>query len=235
MLTTFDNMLDAGVIDEPVDTPLPKSPYGFASPYKTVFSSGNDSERALYSFVEKEKLYQLPLIGTGNLALNASYQPFPASAQKIEANPESHHPFLVPHFTAENGTKYIPSGFYREIADEKITADGVIGTRIIAKGNMSLFTEGARVPTESDIPFTAVYSFVGDKITLEYTANTNEKLTCRVLYAYGDNGCAVTFNGVSPEAKNVEGDPAYFTPHGGIKLMKEYVAETNYLTVQITL
>lgn len=235
MLATFDNMADAGCLNESVDAPLPESPYGFASPYKTVFSTGDGGERVLYSFVEKGKLYQLPLIGTGNLALNASYQPFPATVQRIEANPESHHPFLVPHFTAEDGKKYVPSGFYHEITDESVTVNGTKGTRITAKGNTSLFTEGAKLPAESNIPFTAVYTFAGNKITLEYTAHTNEKLRCRVLYAYGENGCGVTFNGVSPEAQNVEGDPAYFTPHGGITEVREYEASDNTLTVQLDL
>lgn len=235
MLATLDNAVEAGCADDAVDTPLPESPYGFSSPYKTVFSSGEGDERVLYSFVEKGKLYQLPLIGTGQLALNAAYQPFPAATQKIEAHPESHHPFLVPHFTAEDGRKYIPSGFYHEITDDAVEANGSKGTRITAKGNMSLFLTGEKNPAESNIPFTAVYTFLDNKITLEYTAHTEAPLTCRVLYAYGESGCAVRFNGVTPEAQNVEGDPAFFTPHGGITSMIEYESEANSLTVEITL
>jgi len=235
MLTTLDNMTEAGCADLSVDAPLPESRHGFASPYVTVFSSGESGERMLYSFVEKGILYQLPLIGTGNMTLNAAYQPFPASARKLEANPESHHPFLVPHFTSQGGKKYIPSGFYHKITDETITVNGITGTKITAVGNMSLITEGIRFPSESEIPFTAIYTFLGDKITVEYTAHTSESLTCSVLYAYGENGCSVAFNGTIPEARNVKDEPAFFTPHGGITSVREYEKETNSLTVELTL
>lgn len=235
MISTLDNMMDAGCANEAIDAPLPASPYGFASPYKTVFSTGEGGERVLYSFVENGKLYQLPLIGTGYHVLNASYQPFPTTVRRIEANPESHHPFLVPHFTEENGTRYIPSGFYSEIKDEPITLDGKKGTVITAKGKMSLLENSAKNPTESTIPFTAVYSFVGNKISIEYTAHTDKDLQCRIIYACGENGVSVKFNGVTPEAQCIEGDPAYFTPHGGASKLFEYVAKTNSVTVDITL
>ena len=235
MLTTFDNMADAGCLDECIDAPVPESPYGFASPYKTTFSSGESGERILYNFIENGKLYQLPLIGAGYMALNASYLPFPASAHTIEANPETHHPFLVPYFTAASGEKYLPAGFYHEITDGTVTENGAVGTRITAKGNMSIFPEGDRNPKESTVPFTAEYTFLGDKITLKYTAHTEEKMNCRVLYAYGKNGCTVSFNGITPEEQNVEGDPAYFTPHGGITSKKEYEAETNTLEIVLGL
>ena len=85
------------------------------------------------------------------------------------------------------------------------------------------------------LPFTAAYTFMGNKITMEYTAHTEIELNCRILYAYGDGGCAVTFNGITPEERSVEGDPAYFTPHGGIKSVREYEAITNTVTVHLDL
>ena len=41
--------------------------------------------------------------------------------------------------------------------------------------------------------------------------------------------------GITPEEQNVEGDPAYFTPHGGITSMREYEAETNTLEIVLGL
>lgn len=235
MLTTLDNLIEAGCADLPVDAPLPKNPHDFGSPYKTVFTLGSNRPRIMYSFVHNDRLIQLPLIGTGNLALKASYQPFPASAELLEASPEVNLPFLVPNFTDESGRLLIPSGFYTEITDRQITENGELGTEIIARGNMSAFADLKSGVKESDITFTAVYTFIGDKITLEYEAHTDIPLNCRVLYAYGRNGCEVSFNGNITEEISVAGDKNYFTPHGPCDKKREYNAQTNKVKIELEL
>ena len=232
MLTTFDNMEAAGCVDLQVDNPLPESPYGFNNPYKTVFADGRGEERVLYNFVENGKLYQLPLIGAGYMARNAAYLPFPVTAERIEGNPETKHPFMVPYFADGEGNTYIPSGFYKGIADCKL---GDTGTVVVAKGNMSMFNANINTVAESNIPFTASYVFDEGKITVTYEAHTETPLTCSVLYAYGEKGCGVTFNGTTPEETSVKDDPAYFTPHGGCIAKREYTEETNKLQIVITL
>ncbi|MBQ9115568.1 MAG: hypothetical protein IJY04_00940, partial [Clostridia bacterium] len=231
MLTTLDNLVAAGCADMETDIPLPLNPHDFSNPSKTVFSDRKGEKRVLYSFVRNGKLYQLPLICPGKLALCAAYLPFPTAAGKIEAPPETQLPFLTPYFTDPVGRTYIPSGFYSDIRDIPIEANGDRGTLIITHGNMGSFGSDAPSVEESSIEFTATYAFIGNKIMITYEALTELPLECRALYAYGSDHCYVTFNGTVPTEVSVSGNPKYFTPHGQSIAMKEYRASVNKLEI----
>lgn len=235
MLNTLDVLEAADCADEPLEDPLPRNPHSFSRPQKTVFRSVPNDERVLYSFVRKGTLYQLPLIGGGEYALNAAYLPFPTSPSLLEAPPETRIPFLVPHFVTERGDKLLPSGFYTEITDKKISKLGMTGIEITAKGMMSLFSMEHPMPEKSDRPFTATYTFVDDTVRIVYEADTDEPLTCRCTYACKENGCAVSFNGNVPQPTDVSGASEYHTPHGACTKAYEYSEDTNKLTVMIRL
>ena len=231
MLTTLENLEAAGCADMPTDIPLPENPHDFTNPSKTVFSDRPDEKRILYSFVQDGKLYQLPLICSA--LCSAAYQPFPASVCRIEAPPETMLPFLVPRFWNESDMFYTPVGFYTDISEEAAEVDGCCGTCITAKGKMCLF--GKNRFEKSDIDFTAKYTFAGKKILMSYTADTDIQMTCRAMYAYGKDGCKVTFNGETPEVIPVSGDSRYFTPHGESIGAMEYTAKTNRVDIVLEL
>lgn len=235
MLSTLEVLEAADCADEPLDDELPRNPHSFSRPEKTVFRSIPNDERVLYSFVRKGRLYQLPLIGGGEYAMNAAYLPFPTAPHLLEAPAETHLPFLVPYFVTERGEKLMPSGFYSEITDRKIIENGISGIEITAKGMMSLFSSEHPMPEMSDRPFTATYTLVDNIIRIVYNADTDEPLTCRCMYACGEQGCTVSFNGTVPRPTDVSGMPEYFTPHGECTRAYEYSEDTTELTVSIRL
>ena len=236
MLCTLENLSAAGCADMPTDTPLPESPHSFASPNKTVFCNTEGKARVLYSFVRDGKLYQLPLIGAGNMTRCAAYLPFPATAFRLEAPPESAVPYLVPFWTTEEGETLIPTGFFTDITDSPYTENGIYGTQIVAKGKMSRYERSGAPLSESSIRFTALYTFIGDSITLRFTAESDTPMTLRIVYAYNSaHKCEVSFNGTQPPPRLIIGEREYFTPHGGCDELIEYSAKENSVTIKIKL
>lgn len=235
MLNTLDNLDAAGYADEPIDEEFPRSSHSFSRPVKTIFKSIQNEERVLYSFVRNGALYQLPLIGAGKLSLNAAYLPFPTTPVLLEAPPETHCPFLVPYFTSEANYSLIPAGFYTETGERKINENGISGIEITAKGYMGRFSDENADVDQSDIQFTTIYTLVDDRIRIKYKAETDDKLLCKCVYASSENGCKISFNGVTPDPIDVSNEAEYFTPHGKSKYLYEYSANTNDLEISIIL
>jgi len=230
MLTMLQNFEQAGVADVPIGA-LPENPHDFSNPAKTVFCDLPEKKRMLYSFVHRGRLWQLPLICTGFRPLRADYLPFPTTTFRLEAPPEQFIPLIVPFFKDGTQDPLLPAGFYHEITDEAI--DG--GCCIRAKGFMCRATEENRTAVESDIPFEAVYRFTNERITIRFTADTEQKLLCRSLYGAVSNPFVVRFNGTIPQARDVSSDCSFFTPHGAIQSVREYCAQTNTLEIEIEL
>ncbi len=225
MLTTLANFEAAGLADIDIPDTFPENPHKIGNPYKVQFSFENEKNRTLYTFVQDGKLIQLPLINPGNMSLCAAYQPFPASVKELEASPESSIPWLVPRFEIE-GQKYLPIGFYSEITDSSTNAKTVI----TAKGFLMKYV--SRTPEKSDIPFTAVYTFTKEKLSLEFILEN--ELDYELIYGRPLRAkCSVNCNGTE-ELYDVSDDKAYFTPHGRCDIAKKWTGRSKHITVEIT-
>ncbi len=224
MLTTLANFEAAGLADAELSDKSPANPYKFGNPYKVEFSNENGKARALYCFVQNGRLVQLPLINAGNLSHYAAYLPFPVIAGELEASPEGPLPWLVPEFTLE-GEKYVPSGFYTDISDRSQNGKTVV----TAKGFM--LKRGAK-PEQSDIPFTATYTFSSSELKLDFSCEKDFP-EYRVIYGrpYGAK-CSVTST-TEPEIIDVSEQYDYFTPHGRCDIAKVWTGKGGNVTISI--
>lgn len=150
------------------DMPVPESDYGYTDTWQckeTIFDEAPDKKRAAYFLRRGDRIFALPLIGTGKYACHAAYLPFPVCARFIESPQDTSVPFLTPRYKTADGKILIPAGFFREIRTE-ISFDKVV---IYAQGQMSIVDPSLNINEPKPYGrFSAVYTFEGDYIRVSF-------------------------------------------------------------------
>ncbi len=183
--------------------------------HKTEFVREENKVRSLYVLRRKDHTFMLPFIGSApHYVKSGSYMPFPHEPLFSETAPAGYDmPFLTPEVILENGEMGYPIQYFTEIEEES----GEDFLKITAKGYLTK-TDYVHPFRQSEHTFCAVYTFCGDRITIEY--NIEKGYLSRMLFA-GTDVSYVTFSGAEREEMlDVSDNPGYHTPHGGLTVCK---------------
>lgn len=194
--------------------------------HKIQFVKKEKEEKVLYILKRGADTFMLPLIGAGNLWKSAAYLPFPAKPMLLEAPPESYIPFLVPEVTMKNGAVAMPIQYLECIGEEE-GEDLVI---ITAKGKMCRMDSSS--PEAMEENFKIIYRFDGQSIevTFEFDGAVES-----VRMEYAGNADVEVSSEAQIQILETAEDPAYFTPHGRLRIGKRWMGCGNIWKYKIRL
>ena len=208
LLSTLANLDAAGLADrEPGQ--LPADPAAWRV-LRTDFQNIPGHLCTLYTLRRGGLYLQLPLVGLGNRVHSAAYLPFPALAERLEAYPDAFVPFLTPLYTLADGRQVMPVQYYSAISEET----GEDRVTVTVRGTLADVDFSKRNPSDTGLPFTAVYRFEG--ASLEVLFDTAAPVAAAVMsYGMGNRSPRVKFFGFgSVSERRVVRETMYHTPHG---------------------
>lgn len=160
LTSILDNLKRAGLDDY-----LPKTEITNPESWESRIVKFEDKEnRKFQTAILRKNDYtvMLPFIGAGMWYYRTSYMPFPMINRVVEAAPEGQYPFLIPQITDKNDKILRPVDYFKNIKTE--TAQDFV--KITVNGNLGEW--GVAGTNETNIPFSAVYIFEGNTISVTF-------------------------------------------------------------------
>lgn len=208
LINTLHNFERAGAADI-----LPDYRYEQPETWQCEEICFEKKNRSLFVLKRGTYMFQLPIIGAGNLFHWTAYLPFPAQAQWIESPPEFELPFLVPKIIFSDGCEAMPIQYFSDIGVKK-GPDKVIITTVTD----GLCGMAGQLPEKLAGTCKAVYTFAGNRISVRFEIDTQVEVREIQMGFAGKSGFMPQPAGMEPLLeKAVADDRAYDTPHGALE------------------